>query len=128
MSKTSTMLAGIHCLVLDDEFLIALDIQDMLEQSGAASVTCVSNADDALATIRETKFDLAVLDLNLAGGTRTGLLVAAALTVQKIPFTFLTGMRRDAIVLTDYLHVPIVEKPYQPPLLLAAIQQALRVA
>src|SRR6185312_2761502 len=42
-------LTGRRCLVLDDEFLIALDIQQALEQAGAAEVVCCGNAAEALA-------------------------------------------------------------------------------
>ena len=38
MVPSDTSLAGKHCLVLDDEFLIALDIQEILEAAGAAKV------------------------------------------------------------------------------------------
>jgi CheY-like chemotaxis protein len=118
--------AGLRCLVLDDEFLIALDIQSILENFGAANVVCFSTADDALRAIRDNgRFDLAVLDLILGGVNLTSAAVAAELVRQKTPFVFLTGMHADNAQLRKYSHVPMVEKPYQAQLLLAAIARAL---
>lgn len=119
-------IAGKRCLVLDDEFLIALDIQQILEAAGASSVTCVSNAADALAALRgEPKFDLAVLDVKLSGATRTSLSVAAVLAEQGTPFVFLTGMRRDEVHAMQFPNAQVVEKPYQAPLLMDAVIRAL---
>src|SRR6185437_12626740 len=39
---------GLHCLVLDDEFLIALDVQHLLETAGAANVTCAGTVKEAM--------------------------------------------------------------------------------
>ena len=46
-------LSGKRCLVLDDEFLIALDIQQMLERAGATEVICVASAAEALRLLWE---------------------------------------------------------------------------
>ena len=117
-------ISGKRFLVLDDEFLIALDIQQILESAGAASVSCVGNAEAALKAIDAgVKFDLAVLDFKLSGGATDCLNIAAALTAQGTPFVFLTGMREDPD-LGQYPNAPIVEKPYEAPLLLDAVLRA----
>jgi CheY-like chemotaxis protein len=62
------LLRGKRYLVLDDEFLIALDIQQILELAGAMYVASVATASEAIALVRrEPKFDLAVLDVKLSG-------------------------------------------------------------
>ena len=126
MSKSNVSLHGMRCLVLDDEFLIALDIQQILEAAGAASVTCAASAEDALAALRRGEpYDLAVLDLKLSGPMPTSLAIAGLLTQQKLPFVFLTGARPDDALLKKYPDVPVVEKPYQAKLLLDAIGRTL---
>lgn len=125
MSENARLLAGMRCLVLEDEFLIALDLQEIFEAAGAAAVTCLANADAALAALREDKFDLAVLDINLGGVMRTSFSVATALTVQKTPFIFLTGMRHDATVDSGHAGVPVLEKPYQQAAVLEIIRSVL---
>ena len=126
MSNNERSLAGAHCLVLEDEFLIALDLQEILETAGAAAVTCHADADEALKVLRDgARFDVAVLDVHLGGATRTSFSVAAALTVQKTPFVFLTGARREAAIASGYPHVPVLEKPYQQAQLLEAVRSVL---
>ena len=71
---------GKRCFVLDDEFLIALDIQQILERAGAAHVASVASAAEAIALLgREPKFDVAVLDVKLGDPQRNSLDVAALL-------------------------------------------------
>lgn len=126
MPNVEPSLAGKRCLVLDDEFLIALDIQQILESAGAAIVTCVSNAADALAELRKAeKFDLAVLDVKLSGATRTSMTVAALLREQGTPFVFLTGVHRQDVHTKEFPNAPMVEKPYAARLLLDAVLRAL---
>lgn len=127
MENIEVLLTGLHCLVLEDEFLIALDIQQILETAGAARVTCVGTVTDALAVLRGgEKFDLAVLDVKLNGAHRTSFDVATELRRLRIPFIFLTGMRADEISTAQFPAAPVVEKPYQAPLLLEAIAQAFK--
>jgi DNA-binding NarL/FixJ family response regulator len=74
------LLTGNRCLVLDDEFLIALDIQQILELAGAKHVASVATASEAIALVRrEAKFDLAVLDVKLGGSEDNSLGVASEL-------------------------------------------------
>jgi CheY-like chemotaxis protein len=89
-------LTGKRCLVVDDEFLIALDIQQVLEQAGAAEAVCTGNAAEALTALRAGRFDFAVLDLRLGHGGGTSLPIAEALAAAGTPFIFLTGLRGDS--------------------------------
>jgi CheY-like chemotaxis protein len=126
MAQSETMLAGKRCLVLDDELLIAVDTQQILEAAGAANVICVGTAEDALAALYGgPRFDIAVLDVVLRGETHNSLRVVAALAAQKTPFVFLTGMRCVDVHAAAFPKAPIVEKPYQPPLLIDAVLRAL---
>lgn len=126
MSDTENFIVGKRCLVLDDEFLIALDIQQTLEMAGAAGVVCVGSADKALEVLQsDPSFDLAVLDVKLSETDGSSLNVAAALALQGTAFVFLTGMRSDDVHTRHYPAVPAVEKPYDTQLLLEALRQAL---
>jgi len=118
--------AGKRCLVLDDEFLIALDIQQMLENAGAARVDCVASVPEAMKLLGSTPgFDIAILDIKLSepGGTSLGL--ASTLASQGTPFVFLTGMRSDDLHARNFPAAPVVEKPYDAVALMAAIASAL---
>lgn len=127
MSAKKSSVAGKRCLILDDEFLIALDIQQILESAGAAEAVCASNADEACAQIAAAAppFDFAVLDVRLSGAEATSLSVASALTARGTPFIFLTGMRGDSVHAGQFPDAPVLEKPYDAAGLLAAIARAL---
>lgn len=127
MVDSENSLAGKRCLVLDDEILIALDIQQMLEAAGAESVICVVDAAGALAALRGApKFDIAVLDVVLGGTMGTSLAVATVLREQQTPFVFITGMQVEDLEQTmQFPDVPVVEKPYPAATLLEALLRAL---
>jgi len=123
------LLTGRRCLVLDDEFLIALDIQQILELAGAKHVASVATASEAIALLRrEPKFDLAVLDLKLGGSEDNSLGVASELARMGTPFVFLTGMRVDNVHVRECPQAPVVAKPYDALALLDAVQRALKDA
>jgi CheY-like chemotaxis protein len=118
-------LAGKRCLVLDDEFLISLDIQLALENAGAVPIAA-SNAADAVALLKtEPRFDVAVVDIVMNEKSMSGLTVAAALAEQAIPFVFLTGYTADNVNVRRFPAVPLIEKPYQVAELIAALQKAI---
>ncbi len=120
-----TFIAGKRCLVMDDEFLIALDIQQTLESAGA-TVTCLGDAGAALKLLRDgATFDCAVLDIVLGGPRQNSLTVATILAEQGTPFVFLTGMRADNEHAKGFPNVPVLEKPCRAETLMDALRRAL---
>ena len=129
MPISDSLLTGNRCLVLDDEFLIALDIQQIFELAGAKHVASVATASEAIALVRrEAKFDLAVLDVKLGGSEDNSLGVASELAKTGTPFVFLTGMRVDNVHAREFPQAPVIEKPYDAVALLDAVQRALKNA
>ncbi|HET8544487.1 MAG TPA: response regulator [Pseudolabrys sp.] len=125
MPRSDSLVRGKRCFVLDDEFLIALDIQQILERAGASHVTSVASAAEAIEVLgREPKFDLAVLDVKL-GLEQNSLDVAALLHTQGVPFVFLTGVRANDVHAKKFPNAPVIEKPYDATALLRAVQHAL---
>ncbi len=119
-------IAGTRCLVMEDEFLIALDLQQTLESAGAQTVICVADIEDALARIATgTPIDFAILDLKLGHGSAPNLAVADALAARGTPFLFLTGMVDGRTHIAQFARAPLLEKPHDTAALLAAIRRIL---
>ncbi len=111
-------------LVVEDEFLILLDIQSILEAAGAALVVTASRIVEALAALdRPEKFDAAVLDLKLDRDSAAP--VAERLTEMKVPFVFLTGAPTEAELAIRFGSAPIIGKPFDRATLLKALSQAM---
>ena|SRR5579884_1983004 len=117
------MLGGTRCLVVEDELLIAIDIQQELEMAGA-EVACAVGLAEAMELLRGPRFDVAVLDLRLGPSGETSLPLARQLSEAGIPFVFLTGDRRDAAEIAAFA-APVVDKPFLPAQLIAAVRKAL---
>lgn len=99
--------------------IIALDTEEMLEQIGIERVDVESNAYDAIAAIRRTSPDFAILDYNL--GDESCAPVAGELSARGVPFILATGHSKDFRTLGELGAVDLMTKPYTR----AAIEQAL---
>ncbi len=105
-------------LVVEDEFLIALDIVAALEQADIAVAGPASTVHDALAAIERGPLRGALLDAHL-GGESAGR-IADALKARGIPFAFVSGYGRESLP-EAYRKAPLVRKPFTDRDLLAAI-------
>lgn len=92
-------------LVVEDEMLVAMLMEDYLDELGYEVVGPAMRLDRALKTAAEENFDFAILDINLAG--EKSFPVADLLRARGVPFIFATGYgvaglteaHRDAVVL-----------------------------
>lgn len=89
MLKTRTIERRI--LIVDDEGLIAADIQMALERLGYPSPIVASSGEEALEFARSSPFDLALMDIHLEGGM-DGIATAHALKAETLaPVIYLTA-------------------------------------
>ena len=111
-------LKGRHILVVEDEALIALDLQRMLDQSGAMVIGPAVSVSQALEAIHENHIDFALLDIKL--GDETVDPVAAVLAQRAIPTIFVTAYG-DGRLPPGFEAHPMIEKPYAEDQLLNLI-------
>ena len=111
-------MAATRILVVEDEFLIALDIAGVLEQAGLAVIGPVANVGDALQAIEQEVVHGALLDANIAGEPVSR--VADELTQRGIPFAFVSGYGREQLP-PAHRGAPLVKKPFTAKDLLAAV-------
>lgn len=110
--RAALCLSGKRIIVVEDDFLLAEDIVDVLSSLGAQIVGPFPTLSAALGQLQgaQPRPDGAVLDINLRDGTVYPL--AASLRDQGIPYVFVTGNSRRTIPL-EYAWVPLFEKPIQ---------------
>lgn len=88
-------MAKARILVVEDEFLVAHDISNMLIELGYDVQAIVSSAEDALAVIRNRAPDLILLDIRLKGPI-DGIQAANIIKEEwAIPFVYLTAHADD---------------------------------
>ena len=87
--KTHTKtLAGLFILIVEDEMMVAMMLEDMLQDLGC-SVVLAGSIEQALSLIRETTLDGVLLDMNIHG--RKTVAVAEELASRSVPFLLVTG-------------------------------------
>ena len=117
-------LSGYSILILEDEFLIAMDIEQICLDCGALETHIVhqlEQLDDHL--VHDGRFDAAVLDLKIGG--QSTIPVARALAGRNIPFVFATGMGRTEEIDSVFPGVAVVPKPYSGEDLVNSLTQAI---
>lgn len=102
-------LVGLHVLVVEDAFLVALDLSDQLTDSGCDVIGPASSVKQALEKIDGVALDGAVLDVNLAG--ERSFPIAELLASRGIPFLFLTGYDSATVFPDEFRHAPRLSKP-----------------
>jgi DNA-binding response OmpR family regulator len=109
-AATPSELSGRRVLVVEDEFLIASYLADVLREFGAEIVGPAATLQEALLLARTKEPHCAVLDIDLNGDMVFP--VADELAEQGTPFVFLSGYTSEYIP-TRYLKVARYEKPFK---------------
>ena len=124
MPEPLPSLAGRRVLVVEDEYLIAMEVKRWLQAAGAEVIGPVPSVEQALDLIEDDGLEAAVLDVNLGNGDRA-YPVADKLASLGVPYLFATG---DVMVVeaSDYQRQPRVEKPYLEAELVRALAKLLR--
>ncbi len=89
--------------------LIGMLLEDMLAEMGHEVVAVVPRVNEALATVQQEVFDVAILDVHLGG--QSAFPVAEALIDRGIPFVFATGYGERGLP-EKYRGRPILQKPF----------------
>jgi CheY-like chemotaxis protein len=110
-------------LVVEDEFVIAAELQHRLEAIGAVVIGPVTSVAQAIAMIEsEAALDAAVLDMNLGG--QMAFPVADALVARRLPFVFTSGYG-EGVIRDRYPNAMNCDKPYEFRTLAMALEGVL---
>lgn len=114
--------ANATVLVVEDEALIAMDLQALLEEAGYRVLGPANSTASAMQLLNGDDPDVALLDVNLGRSDVFG--VANELAGRRTKVIFLTGHTAQKLP-QAHQHRPLVAKPYLPHLLLQAVEKAL---
>jgi CheY-like chemotaxis protein len=109
-------LSGLSVLIVEDEFLIAIEAQQIVEDAGAAVAHPVNSVDAARAFLATGScVDVAILDMRL--GNEDGRALMNDLTDKAIPFVIASGL-----VLEYSGPAKVLMKPYRDIDLIEALR------
>ncbi len=105
-------------LIVEDDPIIALDMEDRILGFGVAAVHTAGSVLDALAMISERAPDFALLDVGLT--RELSFAVAEELERRMIPFAFVTGYDGDRVP-AAFARRPRLSKPCPSDALIAVL-------
>lgn len=101
---------GLKVLVMEDETLVAINLETILEDLGCTISGPIMRYDEAEALLAGTvDADVAILDVNFGG--RPIFPIARELAARNVPLVFATGYDRSGIP-EEWHERPILQKPY----------------
>ncbi|WP_119462450.1 response regulator [Rhodospirillaceae bacterium SYSU D60014] len=102
-------LTGRRVLIVEDQAILAFEVQALLQQLGCEVIGPVGTLEQALDAARTEQLDGAILDVNLDG--EPAYLVADILLARQVPVLFATGYGIESLP-DRFLDCPILEKPF----------------
>jgi len=100
-----------HALVIEDDMIIALEVEHLLRDLGYRSVDIASTPAQALQQAAARKPDLITADVRIIGGTGIEAVKAITDRLGEIPYFYVTGN----VDMLKGEHPPaVVEKPINP--------------
>jgi CheY-like chemotaxis protein len=110
-------------LIVEDEALVALNLEAMLEEIGCTVVGPALRYDAAVRLVESgVAADAAILDVNIGG--RKVFPIAEMLIARNVPIVFATGYGRDGLP-PEWQDRPVIQKPYTLEGLKEVLEEAL---
>lgn len=116
-------LVGMRILVVDDETVIALDLEQIVRDAGAEVAGPAFDVSEALELARAGPLSAALLDVRLCGQLVTP--VAAVLAERGVPFVFYSGQIGAEAILQDWPGSAFVSKPAPARLIVTMLRQVV---
>ncbi|WP_426126583.1 response regulator [Pararhizobium sp. PWRC1-1] len=123
MTLTEIPVSIKRVLVLEDNFIIALEAEDILKSIGIGHVEIACNVAEAQVLIREQSFDFAFLDVNL--GSQTSFDFAALLIERGVAFGFVSGYGDDFVFPVALRDISRITKPFNESSMASLLATAL---
>ncbi len=115
-----------NILLLEDDLLLAMDMEDYLIDKGYTIVGPFGRVADAIDAIGRTKLDCAIVDLNLHG--ELSFPVIELLQQRSIPFIVCSGYAELPDLKTRLVGLPLLPKPWDAKILSRLMQENFPVS
>lgn len=126
MQDGGDALRGCRVLIVEDEVLIAMELESLVAEQGWTAMGPVPTVERALALLDQERPDVVILDLNLNG--QSSAPVAAVLIARDVPFILATGYGEARSLQPELKDAPRIDKPVNHQQLVRALVQALSAA
>jgi DNA-binding response OmpR family regulator len=113
-------LRGKRVLLIEDEYLIADDLNRALSHSGVVVIGPIGTLEAGLRAASSELIDIAILDINLRG--EWSYPIVDELLARNIPVVLATGYDEEAVQ-PGFSQLPRVQKPYKPNEVLALLHR-----
>ena len=101
-----------NCIIVEDEFMIALSIKIHLKKSGFETLSIIDTEKDAIASILQLKPDFVIIDENLKHGGSGLNVYQACKSKIDIPFLFISGGSNETLQKIQHYKCPFLTKPF----------------
>lgn len=120
-------LEGLRVLLVEEEVLVAMDVEEICREHGAKDVRTLSSVVAMKGMIDEedgfSQVDIAILGAKVGNMRTTGL--ARRLEERNIPFIFATGYAQSDPFFAQFPGVRVITKPYSTSELVRALASAV---
>jgi CheY-like chemotaxis protein len=117
--------ATARVLIIEDEPIIALDIQDLVERCGHCVVGIAATESEAVQIARAERPSLVLADINLGAGGDGATAVARILRDVTAPVIFVTAFPERLLTGDAVEPAFVITKPFDPTTLAVATYQAV---
>jgi len=117
-------LAGANLLIVEDNYLLLMDLEAVLLGAGAGGVQPCRTIEDALRLSETEGISAAILDVRI--GADSIAPVARKLAARGTPFLFYTGQLGNDPMMTEWQNCKTISKPALPHVIVKAVAELLR--
>lgn len=123
-NDTAAPLSGARVLLVEDDVILAIDLETTLTEAGAEIAGFGRTVKDALALVDGNRIDAAILDIRI--GRETVEPVARKLADRHIPFVFYSAQVDIDPIRALWPLSKVVSKPARPKAIVNAIAEAVK--
>ena len=115
-------------LIVEDEVITQRYLMNILDQGGVDAIECFDNGDEVLSVMKERRYDMVLMDINIKGAMDGIQLTKHILRMHRLPVVFISAYSDDE-TLDEVLELApfgFVTKPFSSSEVLASVKIAYK--